>query len=106
MGLREVRIGAVPSGSDDRGGVVVRVQLVCMIQAGFQHGRRAAVVLRRSKNHDGVGFTSFIADSRVANLTVEIAPVDRNYDQERDGDEGKSFYPLKDANNHATCLRS
>src|SRR5215510_2127043 len=100
--FRKIRIRSVTAGRDDRPCLSRVVQVEGVVESGFEHGRRPAIVLRCSQDNDDVRWARFVACREITDLTVEVNEIDRDDDQSDDSENRCPFHHFPD---HATRLR-
>src|SRR5262245_55058878 len=74
-----------------------------MIEAGFQYGRRPAIVLRGAEDDNRIRHVCLIANGKIPNLPIERNGVDGS---RREQHKQNQRSPFEDSPNHATCLRT
>src|SRR5262249_9302298 len=100
--FRKIRIRSVTAGRDDRPCLSRVVQVEGVVESGFEHGRRPAIVLRCSQDNDDVRWARFVACREITDLTVEVNEIDRDDDQ---SDASENRCPFHHFPDHATRLR-
>src|SRR5262245_30847851 len=100
--FRKIRIRSVTAGRDDRPCLSRVVQVEGVVESGFEHGRRPAIVLRCYQDNDDVRWARFVACREITGLAVEVNEIDRDDDQSDDSENRCPFHHCPD---HATRLR-
>src|SRR5215831_1271940 len=81
LSLGEIGVGSITTGGDNGSSIAFPVQVKSVIQARFQHRRRASIVLSGTKHNDRVRRMNVVAHSPIANLAVDVDTINEEHDE-------------------------